>query len=51
MSATYRRNRFHESDPTWEDEIMRMGVGVIIGIIIGVVVVLWILVQILGGIF
>ena len=51
MSATYRRNRFQESDSPWEDEIMRMGVGVIIGIIIGVILVLWILVQILGGIF
>ena len=30
---------------------MRMGMGVIIGIIIGVILAIWVIAQILGGIF
>jgi hypothetical protein len=36
---------------TRRERTMRMGVGVVIGIIIGVILAIWVVAQIIGGIF
>ena len=38
-------------DSTRRERTMRMGVGVVIGIIIGVILAIWVVAQIIGGIF